>query len=132
MYKFLCVALACISLYCFTSCATDAPKKDLLNGSWLFTKGALDGDEAMAEQMFKGFEVEFTPEGLMRSAILEQLGLPKEMPFVLDGQTIRPKDSEIEFEVKELTEKALTLDFSVTRDGRTFNLLMSFSRKPLQ
>lgn len=129
MYKFLMMCLAVAVM--IASCGGDAPgpKKESITGTWVFDRGALNGDEAQGRDMFAGFEIEFTADGKMRSAILEQLEMPGELPFDLDGMRIVPKEGDVVFEIKTLTEQELTLHFAVSRGDADFDLLMTFKRK---
>jgi hypothetical protein len=130
MYKFLLIALTLLMSCSIFSCASDSnsPKKEEITGTWVFLKGSLNGDER-ANDMFKGFEIVFTPEGIMQSAILEQLNMPKELPFAIKGDMIIPQGAETKFRIATLEAKLLTLEFSVSQDGTTFDLVMTFERK---
>jgi len=131
MYKFLLIALTLVVSCSIFSCAGDnnnSPKKDEITGTWVFLKGTLNGDE-QASDMFKGFEIVFTPEGIMRSAILEELGMPKELPFSIKGDNISPQGAETTFKIKSLEAKLLTLEFSVSQAGSDFDFVMTFERK---
>ena len=65
----------------------------------------------------------------MQSTMLEQLQMPKELPFTIKGDMIVPQGAETKFRIKSLEAKQLTLEFSVSPDGTNFDLVMTFERK---
>lgn len=131
MYKFLFTLMAVFGLLLTVGCGgsgNEADKKASLTGDWTIEKGKLNGRES---DMFAGFEMSFTADSRMRSAILEQLQMPKEVAYTLEegGQYISPKEGGTRFKIVSLDEKRLALSLSVTNDGTDFDIELFFTRK---
>lgn len=102
-------------LLSINSCTDSGPQKqhNLLQGTWHFETGSINGNSKDASELLNRTIFEFTQDSMYCNLFGEDTNIPQKQSYVLDRNQITTKGN-LKLEVQSLTDNALTLSFDLS------------------